>query len=345
VGGVAAWPGGGAYEADPTGFGLARALAAAGVRCVVVAPSKLERPAGDRVKTDRRDAERLARLLHIGELPEVRVPTEPEEAARDLVRAREDARADLMRARHRLSKLLLCHGLVFEAAAWPRAHDRWLGQLRFDQAGLRVAFEEADGAVLAAGARRDRLDLAIAELAATSPWAPLVSRFGCLRGVGVLTGFGLAVEVGDWHRFTGATIGAYLGLVPAEHSSGAQRVQGSITRPATAMPAGCWSRRPGITASPIVSACRCSAARLASRPWSGSEPSGATTACTSAGADWTPAASAPPSAPWPSPASLPDGAGAWPSWRPDQAHRAGRWGGAAGSARSDPRPSYEQPGR
>jgi transposase len=96
-----------AYEAGPTGFGLARALEAAGVRCVVVAPSKVERPAGDRVKTDRRDAERLARLLRIGELPAVRVPSEAEETARDLVKAQEDARGDLMRARHQLSKLLL----------------------------------------------------------------------------------------------------------------------------------------------------------------------------------------------------------------------------------------------
>jgi transposase len=219
-----------AYEAGPTGFGLARALEAAGVRCVVVAPSKLERPPGDRVKTDRRDAERLARLLAIGELPAVRVPTVAEEAARDLVRAREDARADLMRARHRLSKLLLRQGLVWSGAAWTRAHDRWLGQLRWDQAGLRVAYDEAYGTVLAIQARRDRLEVAIAELAATPAWAPLVGRLGCLRGVGVLTGFGLAVEVGDWDRFTGATIGAYLGLVPAEHSSGTQRVQGSITK-------------------------------------------------------------------------------------------------------------------
>ena len=117
-----------AYEAGPTGFGLARALEAAGVRCVVVAPSKLERPPGDRVKTDRRDAERLARLLHIGELPAVRVPTVAEEAARDLVRAREDARADLMRARHRLSKLLLRQGLVFAGAAWTQAHAAVAGQ-------------------------------------------------------------------------------------------------------------------------------------------------------------------------------------------------------------------------
>jgi transposase len=220
-----------AYAAGPTGFGLARALIAAGMRGVVVAPSKLERPPGDRVKTDRRDAERLARLLHIGELPQVRVPTEAEEAARDLVRAREDARSDLMRARHRLSKLLLRHGLVWQAAAWTQAHAQWLGTLRFgQQPSLGVAFDEAYGAVLAVQARRDRLDSAIAELAATPPWAPLVGRLGCLRGVGVLTALGLAVEVGDWQRFTGATIGAYLGLVPTEHSSGLQRLQGSITK-------------------------------------------------------------------------------------------------------------------
>ena len=102
--------------------------------------------------------------------------------------------------------------------------------MRWDQAGLRVAYDEAYGTVLAIQARRDRLEVAIAELAATPAWAPLVGRLGCLRGVGVLTAFGLAVEVGDWHRFTGATIGAYLGLVPAEHSSGTQRVQGSITK-------------------------------------------------------------------------------------------------------------------
>jgi transposase len=147
-----------AYEAGPTGFGLARALAQVGVRCVVVAPSKLERPPGDRVKTDRRDAERLARLLRIGELPVVRVPSVAEEAARDLLRAREDARGDLMRARHRLSKLLLRQGLVWPDSAWTHAHQRWLQRLRWDQPGVRVAFDEALGAVLGVQARRDRLD-------------------------------------------------------------------------------------------------------------------------------------------------------------------------------------------
>jgi transposase len=221
-----------AYEAGPTGFGLARALVAVGVRCVVVAPSKLERPPGDRVKTDRRDAERLARLLHIGELPAVRVPTPAEEAARDLVWAREDARGDLMRARHRLSKLLLRQGLVFEGAAWTQAHGRWLAgvEAELTQPGLQVAVDEAHGAVLAVQARRDRLDGAIAELAATPAWAPLVARLGCLRGVGVLTSFGLAVEIGDWQRFTGATVGGWLGLVPGEQSSGGRRTQGSITK-------------------------------------------------------------------------------------------------------------------
>ena len=117
-----------AYEAGPTGFGLCRALITAGVRCVVAAPSKLQRPPGDRVKTDANDAVHLARLLRLGEISPVTVPSVDQEAARDLVRAREDCRGDLMRARHRLSKLLLRHGLVYEASAWTGAHDAWLRQ-------------------------------------------------------------------------------------------------------------------------------------------------------------------------------------------------------------------------
>jgi transposase len=219
-----------AYEAGPTGFGLARALEAAGIRCVVVAPSKMERAPGDRVKTDRRDAERLARLLRIGELVAVRVPSEDEEAARDLVRAREDARGDLMRARHRLSKLLLRQGLVYAGNAWTGEHDRWLCGLRFERRGLALAFDEAHGAVLSVEARRDRLDAAIVQTASEPPWAAIVARLGCLRGVGTLTAFALAVEIGDWHRFTGSSIGAYLGLVPSEDSTGQRRVQGGITK-------------------------------------------------------------------------------------------------------------------
>jgi len=219
------------YEAGPTGFGLARAFTAAGVRCEVFAPSKLERPPGDRIKTDRRDARRMARLLHIGEITGIRVPTEAEEDARDLFRARDDARVDLMRARHRCSKLLLRHGIVYcGGKAWNGVHERWLRAQRFDLPGTRAAFDEAFDAVLSTTARRDRLDEAIIATAALPRWAPIVARLGAIRGIATLTGFGLAVEIGDWDRFTGASVGAYLGLVPSESSSGAGRSQGSITK-------------------------------------------------------------------------------------------------------------------
>jgi len=192
------------YEAGPTGFGLYRALTAAGVRCVVAAPSKLQRPSGDRVKTDAKDAVHLARLLRLGEITPVVVPTVAQEGARDLVRAREDCRGDLMRARHRLSKLLLRQGIVYSGGqAWTGAHDSWLRLQRFDTPTTTMAFECDYDTVLAVGARRDRLDAAIARLAGDSEFTPVVRRLACLRGVSTLTAFGLAVEIGDWHRFTG----------------------------------------------------------------------------------------------------------------------------------------------
>jgi transposase len=219
------------YEAGPTGFGLQRALTGAGIRCVVAAPSKLQRPSGDRVKTDARDAVLLARLLRLDEVTAVVVPSVDQEAARDLVRAREDCRGDLMRARHRLSKLLLRQGIVYSGgAAWTGAHEAWLRRQRFDSAATAMAFESDYDAVLTVKARRDRLDAAITAMAADSQFTAVVHRLGCLRGVSTLTGFALAVEIGDWHRFTGNTIGAFVGLVPSEYSSGASRVQGSVTK-------------------------------------------------------------------------------------------------------------------
>lgn len=219
-----------AYEAGPTGYGLARACAEAGLACTVAAPSRIPRAAGDRVKTDRRDAERLARLLRLGELVAVRVPDPLEEAARDLVRAREDARGDLMRARHRLSKLLLRHGLVYESSAWTLAHDAWLRQRRFQSRPLSLAFNECYGAVLQAKGRRDALDRAIAEVAAQPPFADVVGRLVCLRGVSTLTALALSVELGDWLRFRPGSLGPFLGLVPSEDSSGERRRQGAITK-------------------------------------------------------------------------------------------------------------------
>jgi transposase len=223
------------YEAGPTGFGLARYLTGRGIECQVAAPSKLQRPCGDRIKTDVRDARHLARLLHLGEIVAVAVPSLEQEAARDLVRAREDVRGDLMAARHRLSKLLLRQGIVYcGGKPWTGSHDLWLCAQRrkavFTLPGLGLAFDAAYDRVLDTVARRDRLDTAITELAAGSEFAPVVTRLGCLRGISTLTAFGLAVEIGDWHRLSGRSIGAYLGLVPTESSSGGSRSLGSITK-------------------------------------------------------------------------------------------------------------------
>ena len=223
-----------AYEAGPTGFGLYRDLMAAGIRCEVVAPSKLQKPAGDRVKTDAKDAIHLAKLLRLDEITSVSIPSIDQEAARDLVRAREDCRGDLMRARHRLSKLLLRHGIVYYGGrAWTGKHDQWLRVDALPQLttrATRLAVDNDYETVLAVKARRDRLDAVIEEMAIDSEFTPVLRRLGCLRGIGTLTGFGLAVEVGDWHRFTGKTIGSFVGLVPSEHSSGGSRSQGSITK-------------------------------------------------------------------------------------------------------------------
>ncbi len=196
----------------------------------MAAPSKIPRAPGDRVKTDRRDAERLARLLRLGELVAVRVPEPHEEAARDLVRAREDARGDLMRARHRLWKLLLRHGLVYDASAWTLAHDAWLRRQRFERRPLALAFDESYGAVLQAKTRRDALDRAIAELASEPPFAEVVARLVCLRGVSTLTALALTVELGDWSRFRPQSLGPFLGLTPSEDSTGDRRRQGAITK-------------------------------------------------------------------------------------------------------------------
>jgi len=161
-----------AYEAGPTGFVLARACAEQQIPCLVAATSRIPKAPADRVKTDQRDAVKLVRLLRLGELTPVRVPSLAEEGARDLVRARDDARADLMRARQRLSKLLLRRGLLWEGAkTWTLAHERWLAEQHFAAPPLRIAYGEAQAAMLAVKARRDApSDAAIASEAASAPW-------------------------------------------------------------------------------------------------------------------------------------------------------------------------------
>jgi transposase len=222
-----------AYEAGPTGFGLARALQDAGIGCLVAAPGKIERPASDRVKTDRRDAERLLRLLMIGGLHPVRVPSTAEEALRDLVRAREDVRGDLMRARHRLSKLLLRHDIRFDGTggAWTQHHRRWLASVDLGQQGAQVTLSDYIGAIDALLVRRETLEATITQLIPDSPWAETIGRLRCLRGIDTLSAVGLCSEIGDFARFPRAAhLMSYLGLVPCENTTGEKRRQGSITK-------------------------------------------------------------------------------------------------------------------
>lgn len=251
------------YEAGPTGFGLARSLHEAGHVVQVAAPSKLLRPAGERVKTDRRDALLLARLARNDDITAVRIPTLTEESTRDVVRAREDARRDLMSARHRLGKLLLRRGYVFPGkTTWGREHEAWLRAIRRDHlaacgVGTVAAFDDAYDAVTHTLARRDRLDATILDLAEDSEFTETTHRLACLRGLSTLTAFGLAVEIGDWHRFTGSTIAAYLGLVPSEHSSRQSRSLGGITKTGNSharrfLVESAWHHKPRYAPGPVL---------------------------------------------------------------------------------------------
>jgi transposase len=221
-----------AYEAGPTGYGLARELAKRGVDCVVAAPSKIPRASGDRVKTDRRDAEHLVRLLLAGKLHPVRVPGDEEEALRDLVRARDAVRMDLMRCRHRLSKLLLRHGIRFDdGAAWTQRHRQWLGTVTLAWPAAQATMLDARGAIDALCHRREQLEREIIAMLPSSPWVLQVGRLRCLRGVDTLTAVGLCAEIGDFERFARAEqLMSYVGLVPSESTTGQQRRLGAITK-------------------------------------------------------------------------------------------------------------------
>jgi transposase len=221
------------YEAGPTGYGLARGAAERGLDLLVCAPGHIARKPGGRVKTDKRDALRLARLLAAGDLTLVVVPPVEHERVRDLVRCREDVRGDLMRVRHRIGKFLLRRELYFPGPgqAWTGRHRDWLASLRFDDRASELCFADYLHAHDVLLARRDGLDRALAEIAQDCPWSATVGRLRCLRGVDTLTALGLCAEMSDFGRFPGPpAVAAYLGLVPSESSSGGRRRQGAITK-------------------------------------------------------------------------------------------------------------------
>lgn len=221
-----------AYEAGPCGYALSRALRAQGVDCRVVAPSLIPVQPGQRIKTDRRDAKKLATLLRAGLLTEVAEPTEAEESVRDLCRCREDAKQDLLRARHRLSKMLLRRGRVFrDGRNWTRRHREWLRKQVFEQSADRMVFDDYLLTVEAAEDRVQRLEAQMAEVAAQAPYAGPVGWLRCLRGVDTVTALTLVTELYDIRRFhSPRQLMAYLGLVPSEHSSGASIHRGGITK-------------------------------------------------------------------------------------------------------------------
>ncbi len=219
------------YEAGPTGFGLCRALQDAGLWCIVVAPSLVPKQAGVRIKTDRRDAVRLARFLRSGDLTEVHVPDEQTEAMRDLERAREDAKRAERTARHHLAKFLLRHGRKYSGKSWTATHLEWVRRQQFEHEALQRVLVDHLHAVEQATARVERLTKDVAELVETWSRKPLVQALQALRGVQLVSAVTLAAELGDLSRFSSARqLMAYLGLIPSEHSSGETKKRGRITR-------------------------------------------------------------------------------------------------------------------
>jgi transposase len=219
------------YEAGPTGFGLHRLLSAMGVACEVIAPALVPKRAGDRVKTDRRDCQRLARLHRAGELVAIRVPTEAEEAVRDLCRARADLVADRTRTRHRLSKFLLRHDRVWREQAWTLKHEQWLTGQRFDDAALRSTYGHYRAVVAARDGELAAIEADLAHWYRHGPFTDAVARLAAYRGIAYLGALTIASEVGDWRRFPAArTFMGFTGLVPSEYSSGESVHRGHITK-------------------------------------------------------------------------------------------------------------------
>jgi transposase len=220
------------YEAGPCGFWIYRRLRDQGVECMVVSPSMTPRNAADRVKTDRRDAMKLARLARAGELEPIYVPDEKDEAMRDLVRTREDAVCMQRQARQRLQALLLRNEIRYVGrCSWTQAHRRWIAQLKLPNPAQQIAFEEYVQAVHEAAQRLERLGKAIEAELAGWRWRPVVEALQALRGVQAIHAVRIVAELGDFRRFQSPRkLMGYLGVIPSEDSSGPRRRQGSITK-------------------------------------------------------------------------------------------------------------------
>ena len=219
------------YEAGPTGFGLHRLLTSMGVACDVIAPALIPRAPADRVKTDRRDCQRLARLHRAGELVAIHVPTVAEEAVRDLCRARADLVADRTRTRHRLSKFLLRHDRIWRQDAWTGQHEQWLTGQHFEDPALRSTYGHYRAVVAAREAEFAAIEADLAHWYTHGPFVDAVRRLAAYRGVARLGALTIASEVGDWRRFPAArTFMGFTGLVASEYSSGESVHRGHITK-------------------------------------------------------------------------------------------------------------------
>ena len=220
------------YEAGPTGFGLCRRLKEEGYDCMVVAPGLIPVRSGDRIKTDRRDAEKLSHFLRSGDLTPVHVPDDRTESIRDLERARDDVKQDETRARHRLGKFLLRHERRWAGNSnWTKGHMEWIRQQAFEHEAHNQVLREYLRALDLASEALQRLDNAIADAVKGWKLEPLVQNYQALRGVRILTASVIAAEVGDMRRFpTAKHFMAFAGLVPSESSSGDTIRRGPITR-------------------------------------------------------------------------------------------------------------------
>ena len=224
------------YEAGPCGYVLQRQITTPRVSCHVIAPALVPRKPGERIKTNRRDARKLAELLRANVLTEVRPPTPEEEAVRDLCRARDDAREDLQRCRHRLGKFLLRRGLHYTGRNWTRAHRQWTDSLVWTHAAERVLLEDYQLAIDHVEARLIELDRRLVEIAEAAPYREPVGWLRCFRGIDTLTAMLVLAELHDFRRFKSPrALMAYLGLVPGEDSTGEKHRRGRITRTGNAL--------------------------------------------------------------------------------------------------------------